>query len=216
MVDDGSHRVYLIRRATGQADELFAMRTQPGMVLSEVTWLPTGKGVLFVEGEDAEGYPMRGQLYLYRFRDEAPHLLATSGQGGPSASIRHVAVAPDGGAVAYEIAVLDIDQWSTHSVWVRALSTDGAALQLPVDSGHTIIGLAWSREGLVWQYTSRYGSGGAFLGVIGREGAVETIVEVGVLEGATPVASPMASPVASPFERPAAEPVTSPVATPMP
>lgn len=215
MVDDGSHRVYLIQRATGQVDELFAMRTGQGMVLAEVTWLPTGKGVLFVEGERADGYPMRGQLFLYRFRDEAPHLLATSGQGGPSASIRHVAVSPDGAAVAYEIAVRDIDQWSTHSLWVRPLRDDAAALQLPVESGHTITGLAWSPEGLTWQFTSRYGAEGAFVGVIGRNGDAETIVEVGATGSATPVASPVASPGASPVAGPGATPIASPVATPI-
>lgn len=217
--DDGSHRVYLIQRSSGEANELFALRTGPGMVLDEVTWLPTGKGVVFVEGELSDGAPMRGQLFLYRFRDAAPRLLATSGQGGPSASIRHVAVSPDGSAVAYEIAVRDIDQWSTHSVWVRPMREGGAAVQLPIESGHTITGLTWSREGLAWQYTSRYGAEGDFVGVIGRHGEVETVVEVGATSGATPIASPMASPVtspvASPVASPGATPIASPVATPV-
>lgn len=215
VADDGSHRVYLIQRSNGETNELFAMRTGPGMVLGDVTWLPTGMGVVFVEGELSDGFPMRGQLFLYRFRDVAPRLLATSGQGGPSASIRHVAVSPDGAVVAYEIAVRDIDQWSTHSLWVRPLGDDAAALQLPVESGHTITRLAWSREGLTWQFTSRYGPEGAFVGVIGGDGDVETIVEVGATDSATPGASPVTSRGASPVASPGATPIASPVATPI-
>lgn len=217
---DGAQRVYLIQRESGDINELFAMRADAGMGLSEVTWLPAGDGVLFVEGDLSGGMVMRGQLFSYLFRDDAPRLVATSGQGGPSASIRNVAVSPDGGSVAYEVAIFDVDHWSTHSMWVRSLRSDGEALQVPVDPGHMVTGLAWSKEGLVWRFTALYGEEGDYLGILGTDGSVRERERIGIVD-ATPMASPVtkATPIASPVTSatPVASPVTgaTPIASPV-
>jgi hypothetical protein len=209
--EGGAQRVYLIQRDTGDLNELFAMRADPGMGLSEVTWLPAGDGVLFVEGEFSGGSVMRGQLFSYLFRDDAPRLVATSGQGGPSATIRNVAVAPDGGSVAYEVSIFDVDHWSMHSMWVRSLRSDQAVLQVPVDPGHMVTALAWSQEGLAWRFTALYGEEGEYLGVLGPDGEIRERERIG-LPDATPLASPVnsdATPLASPVT--GATPVASPV-----
>jgi hypothetical protein len=221
----GAQRVYLIQRDTGDVNELFAMRAEPGMGLSEVTWLPAGDGLLFVEGELAGGAVMRGQLFSYLFRDDAPRLVATSGQGGPSATIRNLAVAPDGGSVAYEVSIFDVDHWSMHSMWVRSLRPDQAVLQVPVDPGHMVTALAWSQEGLVWRFTALYGEEGEYLGVLGPDGEMRDRERIS-LPDATPAASPVtdatppatpvtgSTPIASPVD-PSGTPPASPEATPV-
>jgi hypothetical protein len=198
--EDSTQGGYLIEQPSGDAHQLRALHADPGFGITGLEWLPSGNGVVFVEGEIVDGAVVRGQLFSYLFGNEVPSLIATSGQGGPSATIANVTVSPDGYSVAYEVSILDLDRWSVHSVWIRSLKQDVPPIQVPVNSGEALTRLAWSSEGLVWSQ-----EGGSEVRVMRPTG------ETGDLgDEATPVASPVVMPVIS------AVPVATPVGTPVP
>jgi hypothetical protein len=204
-MDDGSQEAYLYETETSEVRELHALRTTAGTGIGELTWLPGGNGVVFVRGEAIDGHVMRGQLFSYRFRDEVPRLVATSGQGGPSATITRVALTPDGNAVAYAVSILDADNWSLHSMWVRSLKEDESAIEVPVESGDTLTDIGWSGDGLMWGTEPRFRPGARSLHVMTPSGDVIDVTPASapVASPATPIGSPRATPVATPIGSPA-------------
>jgi hypothetical protein len=202
--DDGTQGAYLIDGPTGEVHALRALRTSPENGISQLQWLPSGNGVVFVEGEIVDGVVMRGQLFAYLFRNEVPRLVATPGQGGPSGTITNVAVSADGYSVAYDISIRDVDRWAVHSVWIRSLKQDVPGIQVPVSGSEPLTRLMWSSEGLVWSQEAD-----------ARVYVMRPSGEVGALSGeAGPGATPDASPDASPVTT--SSPVATPVGTPVP
>lgn len=185
---DGHHSVFVLDSGHDEVDELEVLHDSTGSSVTNLQWLPSGLGLILVAGNMDQGDLMNGQLYVYRFGDLVPMLLATSGQGGPAATITHAVVSPDGNSVAYTIMVRDLDEWFVHSLWVRPLR-GGAAVSIPVASDAPVTSLAWSTEGLVWQQAD--GSISVVDGQLHPR-------PLGQEPPATPSATPLASPVASP------------------
>ena len=183
-MSDGHQGVFVLDSGTAEARELKVLHLQPEQGLSNLQWLPNGLGMLVVAGNSSDGEVMNGQLYVYRFDEDVPKLIATSGQGGPAGTISFAAVSPDGHSVAYAVAVRDGNNWRLHSLWVKPLK-GGTAVQIPLDSNASITLLQWSAEGLVWQ----------------QEDGTVTVVDQSLQPrplGETPQATPAASPVSSP------------------
>jgi hypothetical protein len=164
-----------------------------GPSITTLQWLPSGLGLVIVAGNVQDDEVMNGQLYVYRFGEPVPMLVATSGQGGPTGTISHAVVSPDGQSVAYAIMVRDLDEWRLHSLWVRPLR-GGSAVSIPLATNAPITTLFWSSEGLVWQQLD------------GSISVVDGDLQPRPL-GEAPIASPVASPVATPVGSPAATPV---------
>lgn len=185
---DGHQGVFLLDTGKADASELEAIRLQPGQILNNLQWLPTGLGLVYVVGENRDGDLMNGQLFIYEFGEASPTLIATSGQGGPAGTITHTAVSPDGRSVAYAVMVRDQETWHLHSLWVKAID-GGSSHAIPTTSNVPISDLRWTAEGLVWQQV---------------DGTI-TVVDgdliprpLGQEPEATPVASPEATPVSTP------------------
>lgn len=147
---NGHQAVFVLDSGSAEAKELDRLHLQPGQAIDDVQWLPSGTGLVFVAGTSSQGDLMNGQLYVYRFGDEVPTLVATSGQGGPAGTISHAAVSPDGTSVAYAIMVRDQGEWHLHSLWIRPIS-GGTGFSIPVNSNAPITEMRWTTEGLVWQ-----------------------------------------------------------------
>ena len=188
---DGSQSVFLLDSGHAEARELEVLQIQPYQVLSNLQWSPNGLGLLVVVGTENEGDLMNGQLWVYKFDDGEPRLLATSGQGGPTGTLTHVAISPDGHSVAYAVMVRDQGTWHLHSLWVKSVQ-DGTVLQIPLISNQPIIELIWTAEGLVWQQED------------GRISVVDSNLEprpLGDEPQATPVVSPQSTPITDPTPR---------------
>lgn len=185
---DGRQGVYMLDSGNAESNELVVMQMEPNQRLSNVQWLPNGLGMLVVVGNDDRGDLTNGQIYVYRFDAEAPVLIATSGQGGPGATITHAVVSPDGHAVAYAVTVRDQNAWHLHSLWVKPLR-GGPAVQIPTTSSSPITNLVWTAEGLVWQQED----GGLF--VVDSSMTPRPLGEAPI---ATPVATPQSTPVPEP------------------
>lgn len=187
---DGHHSVFVMDNGHDEANEITILHDSSGSSVTNLQWLPSGLGLMMVAGNLDNGDLMNGQLYVYRFGDQVPVLIATSGQGGPAATITHAVVSPDGNSVAYAIMVRDLDTWYLHSLWVRPLK-GGPAISVPVESDSPIITLLWSTEGLIWQQAD--GSTSVVDGQLRPR-------PLGDAPAATPVASPVASPIATPVQ----------------
>lgn len=192
---NGDQAVFVLDSGHDEVSELDVLHDSSGQSITNLQWLPTGLGLVMVAGTIDDGLVMNGQLYVYRFGDEVPMLIATSGQGGPAATITHAVVSPDGRSVAYAIMVRDLDEWHLHSLWVRPLR-GGPAISMPLTNNSPITALYWSSEGLVWQQDS-----GALTVV---DGDLQSR-PLGQEPAATPVASAVASPIASPIATPVGE-----------
>lgn len=189
-IQNGEQSLYMMD--TGH-DEAFQVEIFPGesdLAISNLQWLPNGRGLLFVSGTQADGEVMNGQLYMYRFSDGEPHLIATSGEGGPNATVSHAVVSPDGHSVVYAVVVRDLGEWHLHSLWIRDL-TGGPAIAIPTQSGSPITSIQWTSEGVVWQQ---------------QDGSIMVVDEALIPRplGSEPVATPVATP----------QEVRSPEATP--
>lgn len=187
---DGHQGVFLLDSGHDEARELETLHLQPGQSISNVQWLPNGLGLMLVVGSTSDGDLMNGQLYIYRFGDEVPNLIATSAQGGPAATITHAAISPDGHAVAYVIMVRDLDEWHLHSLWVRPVR-GGPGYSVPFTSNAPVTTLQWTEEGLVWQQID---------GTVTVVDADLAPRPLGEAPQAPPVATPVASPQATPVE----------------
>lgn len=181
---EGHQGVFVLDSGTAEARELEVLHLQPEQGLSNLQWLPNGLGLLVVAGNNNNGEVMNGQIYVYQFDNDVPKLVATSGQGGPAATISHAVVSPDGHAVAYAVVVRDGDRWVLHSLWVKPIK-GGPALSIPVESSSPITSIHWTAEGLVWQ----------------QENGTVTVIDKSLQPrplGEAPVGTPAASPGASP------------------
>jgi WD40 repeat protein len=190
---NGDQAVFLLNSGHDEVTEINVLHDTFGPSITNLQWLPSGLGLVIVAGNVQDDEVMNGQLYVYRFGEPVPMLVATSGQGGPTGTISHAVVSPDGQSVAYAIMVRDLDEWRLHSLWVRPLR-GGPAVSIPLATNAPITTLFWSSEGLVWQQLD------------GSISVVDGDLQPRPL-GEAPVASPVASPVATPVGSPAATPV---------
>lgn len=188
---DGDQAVFVLDSGHDEANEIDVLHDTFGPSITNLQWLPTGLGLVMVAGNVQDGVVMNGQLYVYRFGDPVPMLIATSGQGGPTGTISHAAVSPDGQSVAYAIMVRDLDEWHLHSLWVKPLR-GGPAVAIPTTTNSPITALFWSSEGLAWQQ----GNGTTTI----VDGSLQPR-PLGEAPAATPVASPVGTPAATPVEQ---------------
>lgn len=210
--DSGDQHVYVRDLDTEKTREVRVLGAKPGNGVTSIQWIPDGSGLLYVQGPLTDGVVMRGQLYVYVLGQEAPHLLSTSGQGGPSATITDALVSPDGGSVAYVISIMDGNSWAFHSMWVRAI--DGSlSYQVPVESRGVVTRLSWLDRGLVWEQSPKQGVPGDI--VLLRQGDEPVVVRKALTEeqSSTPSASPIVQAMATPLATPGASPVARPGAT---
>ncbi|MCO5224773.1 MAG: hypothetical protein M9953_05500 [Thermomicrobiales bacterium] len=187
-LQNGDQSVYLLDTGHDEARPLEAFENIHGQGLSNLQWMPSGLGLIAVMGDVENGVVMIGQLYVYRFDAETPSLIATSGLGGPSSTITHAVVSPDGHSIAYAVMVRDLNTWHLHSLWVRSMKS-GPAVTIPTDSGSPITSLQWTEEGIVWQQAD------------GTLMVVDDSLNPRPL-GTSPVATPVveASPAATPID----------------
>lgn len=190
---NGDQAVFLLNSGHDEATEIDVLHDSLGPSITNLQWLPSGLGLVMVAGSVQDGAVMNGQLYVYRFGEPVPMLVATSGQGGPTGTISHAVVSPDGQSVAYAIMVRDVDEWRLHSLWVRPLR-GGPAVSIPLATNAPITAMFWSSEGLVWQQSD------------GEVSVVDGDLQPRPL-GEAPVASPVASPQATPVGSPEATPI---------
>lgn len=149
-LQSGDQSLYLLDTGHDEARPLEAFEDVHAQGLSNLQWMPSGLGLIAVTGKVENGVVMNGQLYAYRFDADSPSLIATSGLGGPSSTITHAVVSPDGHSIVYAVMVRDLNTWHLHSLWVRSMK-GGPAVPIPTDSGSPITSLQWTEEGIVWQ-----------------------------------------------------------------
>ncbi len=169
--------------------------------VEQFSWLPDGSGIAYILADERTGSPIDGQLFVHNLARGDHRLIATPGQGGPSASIANFALSPDGKAVVYEIQTSDNTQWTFHSLWMRSL-TDPRAVRLPIDDVIEVNAIWWTSPGLVWgQAVETEGAGATETFVLqgpGRAPVELKSIEVVPAQGGSPVATPLATPVATP------------------
>ncbi len=196
---DGAHRVFVQDLADGRLREVSGLTRGTQTGLTNVQWLPDGSGLLFVRGEMLRGVVMNGQVFSYTLGHEVPKLVATSGQGGPAATITDAVVSPDGRKVAYVISVLDGDTWAYHSMWVREL--DGSlSYSVPIGARGVVLHPQWFAGGLAWEQRPAQDAPGRY--VFARAGEEPVVLVEPQQARATPGASPVASPDATPGATP--------------
>lgn len=201
--EDQSTASYLLNLADRELREIKALQTTGDTRIESLSWLPDGSGVLFVRSTLAGDVPLQGQLFVYRLGQEVPNLVATSGQGGPSASITHVKPSPDGRAVAFVVSIRDGERWSFHSMWVRPLETS-QSYQVPVDNVDSVSQIWWLGDGLAWEQRPHEADEPGEI-LFAREDIGPTVILNDEGE-ALPVATPVATPIASPGAIPAGTP----------
>ena len=166
--------------------------------IEQFAWLPDGSGIAYILADERTGSPVDGQIFVYDLARGDHRLIATPGQGGPSASIATFALSPDGKAVVYQIQTSDSGQWTFHSLWVRSLE-DPRAVRLPVEDVIEVNALWWTAQGLVWgQALETEGAGATETFVLQAPGAAPvelTSIEVVPAWIGSPVASPAATPL---------------------
>lgn len=169
--------------------------------IERFAWLPDGSGIAYIMADERTGSPVDGQLFVFDLASGRHRLIATPGQGGPSASIVDFVLSPDGKAVAYQIQTSDQGQWTLHSLWMRSL-TDARAVRLPVADVIEVNAMWWTSQGLLWgQALQTEGSGATETFVLqapSSEPVELASIEVVAAIDASPVASPQATPVATP------------------
>jgi len=174
--------------------------TIPFPTIEQFGWLPDGSGIVYILADDQSGTPGDGQLFVLDLATETHRLIATPGQGGPSASIVTFSVSPDGKAVAYEIAIPDRGQWTFHSLWMRSLQ-DSRSVRLPVSGVIEVNAIWWTAQGLLWgqaEFTEDSGITETFVLQAPSSGPEELASIEVVPEGS---ARPQASPAATPIGR---------------
>lgn len=212
--DDGATAVYIHMLEDGRSREVTALGTTDQHGITNLQWLPDGSGLVYMRGTLVQGIPMRGQLYRYTLGQEVPVLLATSGQGGPSATITDAAVSPDGRKVAYVISVLDGGRWAYHSMWVRSLQ-GSLEYSVPVGRAGVVVDPAWIDGGIAWEQRPEQHAPGTWR-LITASGQITTLYDAAPAVTGTPGATPVGTPGATPAGRPGATPAGSPAATPEP
>jgi hypothetical protein len=196
--DNGSQEVLLVSRE-GDITEVPALNVEAGSGIEQLEWLPDGSGLIYLRVQLRGDVPLAGQIFTYGLSDQAPTLVATSGQGGPSATITTFAASSDGRSVAYVIAIRDADAWSFHSLWVRSFKQP-LSYQAPVGSVAGVTRLWWVDRGLAWDQTlTEDGSSPSEIVFVSMENEPAVLlVKTPEASGATPAATPAASPGATP------------------
>lgn len=174
--------------------------TIPFPTIEQFAWLPDGSGIVYILADERTGSPGDGQLFVLDLATGRHRLVATPGQGGPSASIVSFALSPDGKAVAYVIATPDRGAWAFHSLWVRSLR-DSRALRLPVADVLEVNAIWWTSRGLLWGQAVQTNGSGTTETFVVQAPASDPMelasMEVVAAAPATPAASPAGSPAAS-------------------
>ncbi len=166
------------------------------------SWLPDGSGLVYLTGSGDYTDAAGGQLFSVNLETKEQRLVATAGQGGPSATIVDFSISPDGKAVAYTIMLPDAGVWRFNSLWVRSLR-DQRAIRLPVGDVIEVNAIWWIDRGMLWGQAGSDGEQIRELFVRLTPGGDPTaILAVEVATGAsqqdgTPVASPEATPGAA-------------------
>ena len=201
--DDGSEEVVLFG-SDGRIIDAPAPRVEPGMSLEHLHWLPDGSGLIYVRAELADGVPLGGQVYAFRLSEAEPELIATSGQGGPSATITTLAPSPDGRSIAYVISIRDSEQWAFHSLWVRSFKTP-LSYQVPVANVAAVTRLWWVDRGLAWDQvlTEDPASPSEIVFMNPSQEPMVLLETTPAAVSGPPVATPVASPAATPAATPA-------------
>lgn len=118
--------------------------------VTQFAWLPDGSGLAYILAEDTGAGAAGGQLYTINLKLGIKLLLATPGRGGPAAQIVDFALAPDGKAIAYTIAIPEGEQWQFHSLWVRSVQAR-AVYNVPAGNPGSVDRLWWAGSGIAWQ-----------------------------------------------------------------
>jgi hypothetical protein len=120
--------------------------------VTQFAWLPDGSGLVYILAQDTRATNPGGNLYRLDLQNRQRQVVATPGRGGPTAQIVEFALAPDGSAVSYVIAIPSDEVWTYHSLWIRSLSS---ALHLQVDTPgqSNVTGMWWTGPGFVWRTT---------------------------------------------------------------
>jgi dipeptidyl aminopeptidase/acylaminoacyl peptidase len=199
--DDASQEVLLLG-SDGRISDAPAPRAEPGKSIEHLHWLADGSGLVYVRANLANGVPFGGQLFTYRLRDAEATLVATSGQGGPSATITTIAPSPDGRSVAYVISIRDGDHWAFHSLWVRSFKQP-LSYQVPVDAVAAAPELWWVDRGLAWeQVVTEDPASPSEIVFMNQAQEPRVLLETTPPASATPAASPVATPQATPAPTP--------------
>jgi hypothetical protein len=209
--EDGSQRVDVRDLEQEKTREVKALRANGASELRELQWLPDGSGLAFVRGQMVNGVVLRGQVFVYPLSEEVPQLIATSGQGGPTATITDIAVAPDGDSVAYVISILDGTEWAFHSMWVRSIDGD-MSYQVPVNPKGVVTQLAWIDRGIAWEQRASLTNEAGDIMFLQWNQETALLLAPAPSE-ATPVGTPGASPVIPPKATPGASPEVTPIVT---
>ncbi|MBA2468453.1 MAG: PD40 domain-containing protein [Chloroflexia bacterium] len=161
--------------------------------VTRFAWTPDGTSIAFILAEESGSSPSGGQLYTINLSLGVRLLVATPGRGGPAAEIVEFAVSPDGGVIAYTIAIPDSDGWQFHSLWVRSITSAGL-YDVPVDNVELVDQVWWAGSGIVWRQQS-----GEFIDIVtvAPPSAPETLFTLAPGTAGTPVASPIATPIAA-------------------
>ncbi len=198
---DGPAGVQLFTPNAQPPDPLQVIPPNEGTIdfpaIEQFAWLPDGSGIAYILADDRTGSPVDGQLFVLDLASGSHRLIATPGQGGPSASIVTFTLSPDGKAVAYEIQTSDGGLAAFHSLWMRSLA-DARAVRLPVADVIEVNAMWWTSEGLLWgQAVATEGSGATETFVL--QSPSSDPVELASIEVVpAAVGSPVASPVATP------------------
>jgi hypothetical protein len=200
MHDNTSQEVMLLNRS-GKITELPALNVEPGSSIEQLDWLPDGSGLIYLRAQLRDAVPLEGQIFTYRLAEQSPLLVATSGQGGPSATITTFAPSPDGRSVAYVIAIRNGEEWSFHSLWVRSYKQP-LSYQVPVDSVAAVTRLWWIDRGLAWDQTlTDSGTSPSEIVFIDTKDKPTVVLQ---MTPEAPAATPEATPAATPVGTPAA------------
>lgn len=201
--DDTGTRTYLLNLDDQDIRELRSLRTTPDERIGLLSWMPDGSGVVFVRSTLAEDVPLQGRVFHYRLGQEVPTLVATSGQGGPSATITDLEPSPDGDSIAYVISVRDGERWAFHSMWVRSFS-DGLSYRVPVDGVASVPQMWWFDGGIAWKQRSTHKIGPGEILFMNATVSPAVILDTDgdARSLTTPAATPMATPVLTPVATP--------------
>lgn len=150
--DDNVARIGLVDPAEADPEFLVVAPIDEGgdqEHVREFSWLPDSSGLVYLSGTGNDIDAVGGQLFSLDLGTMSQRLVATAGQGGPSATISDFSVSPDGKAVAYTIVLPDGGTWRFNSLWVRSLR-DQRALRMPVGDVIEVNAIWWVGEGVLW------------------------------------------------------------------
>lgn len=160
--------------------------------VGDFAWTPNGSGIVYTQTSNSGK-----ELRRFDIDGGRGSVIATAGQGGPSATIERFSTSPDGRAVAYVIDIEEGDQRTFHSLWVRSIDSSQAYL-VPTGTPTDLNALWWTRGGLQWGQLDRDEQGRTIetFNQIqpGGQPARVTSIDLNGMDAGTLPASPVASP----------------------